>query len=56
LFSKTNLEEAERRAKDAPEPVGRIENIQMVRPKKVSAATKQAGFSFLLSKVDSRRT
>jgi hypothetical protein len=51
LFSKTNLKEAEQRAKDAPEPVDRIENIQMVRPKKVSAAIKHAGFSFCFQKL-----
>jgi hypothetical protein len=40
------LDEAVALAKDAPEPVVRIENIHMVRPKKVTAATKHSGFSF----------
>ena len=44
------MDDAERCAKDAPESMAKIENIQMIRPKKVSMK-KCTDFSLLLSKL-----
>jgi len=45
------MDDAEKRAKDAPEPVAMIQNIQMVRPRKVSTAKLPAGSPFSLQKL-----
>jgi hypothetical protein len=54
LFSKHNFGKAGKREKDAPEPVVMIPDIQMNRPKNISAAKERSGFSpalFFFSKL-----